>query len=89
MTNMPNRTKAIPPLSKGAQRALMKLALLNPMDPSTDLYGACGPFGRVLVLRGLAKADGIDHETKLKLFKPTALGKAEGMSLYKATAHVK
>jgi hypothetical protein len=76
---------SVRPLSPGAQRALMQLALVNGMDPSTDGFAWCGPFGPTLVRRGLAKRDGLDA-MGFRRYTATEQGKAEGLRLFRATA---
>lgn len=77
--------RPVRPLSPGAQKALMKLALLNPMNPSTDGYAWAGRHGAALVARGYAKPNGRDA-LGFKCFTPTPAGKAEGLRLYELTA---
>lgn len=48
------KEKTAPPLSKGAQNALLRLDGHNAMNPSQDLDRAVGPVGGVLVARGYA-----------------------------------
>jgi len=84
-----SNTSALQPtaaqLSPGAKKALVRLALLDGMAPSTDGYAWCGPYGAVLVRKGFAVANGRDA-MGFKCFAPTKLGKAEGLKLFGAAA---
>lgn len=78
--------RSVRPLSNGAKRALMKLALVTPDNPG---YAWAGRHGAVLVARGYAEPAGRDGCDGYKRFKATPDGKAEGLRLYGETANRK
>lgn len=71
-------------LSKGAKLALMKLAAKDPMLPSDDMMGACGPYGKVLERHGFAVPAGRCMGYKTWVATPT--GKTEGLKLSRQSA---